>query len=499
MNSFLRALSAAVIPLLLLISSSFIQEHRGPFFFMPSVDPDYVYLFSGVSLINGIAPVHRDHPGATIQALAAAGLKTSFPNTSPDEVNRSILKDPEAQLLKLSRLLLLVCAVLIGVSGYIMSQHFGSVWLGMLYQIIPFLNYTATQYWGRFNPDPAVLAMGMLFLAIAVSKHRRMEWPLGVVFGFMLATKITSFFLVVFPIVFLWKQWRRLAIFAGVAFASLAAWLIPVYGSNSIRELWKWAWNLAIHSQKYGYGNVGLPPISYIGENFFYIIGQNLNMSVPIVLGALVLFKFAQTRDRRLQIGTCLAVAIAQVLAVSKHPSHHYLFPALGVAAYLLLEPVSRWKSRPWFPPVTVISILAGFGLMFYWVAQWPSSEKRLQDLARVNQVIEQNSCRVIYCYGASSIDFAVMFGAGFTQAPVGPLISDMYPNALVYDVNGHQFIGVRGGRKAPTKDELKASGRPICLQCVKSNIALSEADFKNHRELIETSYGDTVYRVELK
>src|SRR3954469_14950236 len=98
----LAAAALAIVPALSLgigaaVAWSAIARWVPPFF-----DPDYHYLLNAMSIAEGHAPHHIDHPGTTLQELGAAVLLVRHALTGTGPLRMDVLRDPEPALTAIS-------------------------------------------------------------------------------------------------------------------------------------------------------------------------------------------------------------------------------------------------------------------------------------------------------------------------------------------------------------------------------------------------------------
>ena len=68
-----------IIPITIVLLGILVGKINSSIFFI-NWDPDYAYLFNGLSIYSGRAPQHIDHPGATLQSLIASSKIDLYPS-----------------------------------------------------------------------------------------------------------------------------------------------------------------------------------------------------------------------------------------------------------------------------------------------------------------------------------------------------------------------------------------------------------------------------------
>src|SRR5690349_12127221 len=94
------------VPLAVLFAMDAFARVRGPFWLARNQDPDYTYFLSGLTIADGGAPGHVDHPGTPVQAVAAAAVRLLHPllGEGPDAIEDA-LAHPEMYMQFLAGLL----------------------------------------------------------------------------------------------------------------------------------------------------------------------------------------------------------------------------------------------------------------------------------------------------------------------------------------------------------------------------------------------------------
>ena len=268
-------LKLLIVPIIfIVIEYSFIKEifplYAGRTF---DADPAYQYLLNGLMLLNAQAPAHTDHPGTTVQVLIATVilakwlLGLSKAAISYDDIFYSVLSEPEASLLTVSLVLILLNAYALFYLGkriYHSTQNFA---LPILSQFAPFLfaiacpsiAYPSTESLLFFS---TTLLLGLL--APIIFKIKGAESitvspiAVGLICGFGLATKLNFAPLLILILLMRFRASLVASITAGIAFLCFIA---PAW--SKIGQLYKWGLSLMTHEGNYGIGpQVGFFTIS---------------------------------------------------------------------------------------------------------------------------------------------------------------------------------------------------------------------------------------------
>ena len=89
-----------ILPVLLALTTVYLNNARGPFWLGPNLDPDYVYLLNACNMAEFKKVGHIDHPGTTVQVLGAIIIRTVhfFHFSTDDDLQTDVLKRPEYYL-----------------------------------------------------------------------------------------------------------------------------------------------------------------------------------------------------------------------------------------------------------------------------------------------------------------------------------------------------------------------------------------------------------------
>ena len=135
----------------MLLLHTLLSRARGPFYLPFHYDPDYAICFSGLNLLNGVAPEHIDHPGTTLQLFAAVFLKLANIGSSNDAAIETVLAHSGAYLQGLNSALMIVVDNLL-LLGVCIWQQTGKMAASLLLQATPFLLSEDFAETVRFRP-----------------------------------------------------------------------------------------------------------------------------------------------------------------------------------------------------------------------------------------------------------------------------------------------------------------------------------------------------------
>lgn len=453
-----RKLLILVLPALVLVASCFLMAEHGPFYVGFNEDPDYVYLFNSLLLVNFQPPAHIDHPGTTVQELGATVIFFRHlmreGGTGSAAITTSVLKNPEAYLSAIQNVIIGFVAGSFALSGWVMAKREGAGF-AVLFQTLCIGIASVVRSFVRVSPEPFLFAAALLAVTVVHLElsgcGRAIPVTLGFVLGFGVATKIT--FVPLCLLIFILRTPARRLI-AGLCFCvSCFLFTLPLMPKYAL--FLDWLAKLAVHKDRYGGGDVGVPPVSRIADSAAQMIGLE-PLIVLLFLELLVLVSFILVRrkartepeDRAFVVGTALlAVQIALTL---KHPGVHYLLPAAIVASWLHAMLLQRLRVRAGVTggraraavAVSVVLSLASLALgLSWWVPLMRDARRGAQDLAAA---VARQNCGVVGCYGASLPMYAMSFGNGLSRSVFAGKLMELYPGQVFYNIWKQHFYTFR-------------------------------------------------------
>jgi len=460
----------AAIPLGLFVASLILTHARGPFYLRNNFDPEYIYLLSSLSILNLHAPAHTDHPGTTLQLLGAVILWLQWLVLHHRQaLNESVLAHPEQYLRGINLVLNLLIGWTLHWSACVVYRLSNSLAAGLLLQATLLIYLQTFLAVTGVSPEPLLIATClalMIPLAPAVlrpeSAEAKANGPAivaGVIVGFGIITKITFIPLAAVILLFPKKsqKWR----FAAAAVVSAVVFLLPV--ATRLPAMSSWFTGLLTHEGLYGTGRVGIPGAHELFANFLLLWRDEPVFFCLLLLYAAMLI-LARDKARTLLLTACLAVG-AETAMVIKHPSTHYLLPAIILTAFVnstLL--VRKAETQRW--GIVVMLALAGIGIarnvgaIRIWTASIRADRHSLAGLVAMEKSLA--GCQIIGSYRSSLELYALSFASDYSAAVHRETLEKLYPHALHYDPFSHRFLNFAYGEKT---DEVKR--QLAARQCV--------------------------------
>jgi hypothetical protein len=135
-----------ITPILFVVSVAQLTKAKGPQWLPYTFEYSYFYLLNSVLLLEGKEPMSVQHPGTTTMAFGATILRTSTLQSNDDLVEHT-LRNPEKQIKKLHRALLIFTAVIVWIAPWATALALRSYIAGLLIQA-PVLFFQTVLYWG---------------------------------------------------------------------------------------------------------------------------------------------------------------------------------------------------------------------------------------------------------------------------------------------------------------------------------------------------------------
>lgn len=348
-----------VSPILLAITSIYLNHARGPYWLRVNLDPDYVYLLNASNLAHFQKVGHIDHPGTTVQALGAITLRVIqfFHFSSKDDLHTDVLKRPEYYLKAINTVMAALNVTMLFVLGFFTYKLTQNIWLSLWLQAAPFFsNVILTAGLSRVTPEPLLFFDSLLLILIMViflhwesqtlpgnrKDYKSFVLMFALVTGFGIATKITFLPMVVIPMLAL-PRLKNKSFYFFAAILSCVIFTLPIIGQYD--KFFRWFSRLLTHEGRYGTGKkIVLSFHKYI-KNLIRLIMENpffsivLTISLVILILAVIIPRIRKLSFPNSTFKLITAVTLSQIfclLMVAKHAGNHYLLPGLCLSGFTL-------------------------------------------------------------------------------------------------------------------------------------------------------------------
>ncbi len=461
-----------LIPFLYLVAGIYFRFLLGNLS-LRSVDPDYVYFISGLSISEGFFKVgHIDHPGTPLQILIAVLFRIIFlfrgSNVSYIE---DVFLHPDLYLSIANLLITVMTTGLLIYAGRKIFETTKSVFYAVLVQTTPFLPVIWYDLIGRITPElmmpfPIIL-LTVLIITIYYTENSvsyKTVILLALISAFGLSIKLTYILLWMIPFLMI-ETWKKRFVFVGLSFILFFIFAIPV--TLQLNVFWGWVKNLFMHSGTYGGGESNIINFASLRTNLKDLYGYEKRFFY-VYFGLIAVFSgyliyFRKKVDKKivlLAIAVILTIA-AQLLMIGKHYAHRYFIPVLMISP-LMIFIIAEMIKKVYPKKITTYIINIGIVGFLFWNVQFnrhwlpikteamgTDMENRMQTW-HVAQSLEKDSYKIIASqnYGCPFIEYALMYSTVWAnhakREEYASILGKLYPttyNFFTFD-NTFRFWG---------------------------------------------------------
>lgn len=520
----LRRLSLAAVPALILILSFLLMKWEGPYSLSSNLDPDYNYLLNGLNVLERHSPGHIDHPGTTLQEISAAVIVTKYiadgGSLRKPEAESAVLADPEPWLRAINHVLGVLLAASVLWAGWTMEQVSGSLGAALVLQLSFFMFTETVIALPRVAPEPLYMAveyalMATLIPALVGRNPAGGRWTpgsmsAGALWGFGLVTKLL--FLPLAALAFLFPGRDRRLRFAAGAAGALMIFSVPIWGK--LPKILDWCVALLTHSERYGNGPTGLPPVAEMIANCTDLFQREpflfgfIGLYVAVLAG--LYFGIRDRADRFLPMAKRLywiglGCMVVQIAAAIKHYYTRYTIPAMILTALLnaclillLSSQALKTAWRALLGGLAAILFLGALirtpGMVQAWVARKEVDQAAAQQLAEKRR--EAGDCVEIGFYSASLPSYSLEFASHYSTSIHGIALERIYSDQMTFNRWGGGFVGFGFESRLDKVKGLLSEGRCVLLQGGAQSGG-QPLDLPGFRlELVATAGPESLYRL---
>ncbi|MEA2205890.1 MAG: hypothetical protein QOE77_2666 [Blastocatellia bacterium] len=462
-NRKFASLLLLLLPALLIVVAFQIRTASGPYWFSENLDPSYAYLLNSLNISNLHRPNHIDHPGTPVQTLGAVIIRILNPTADESSRAREVLKNPDVYLRTINNVFIFIAAFCLLVAGIVVFRVTGQLVSALLLQGAPFLSATMMQGLFGVRPEPLFVSLSIIFsvlILLSLTSHastrtRALSIAFGVLAGLGMAAKINFLPLLLIPLVIL-SSWKWRIIYAVTAGLSFFFFILPILAPSHLMRFFGFAVGISTHTGRYGTGPAGIVnPREFVRNALSLMATDWLFFLIIAASVVLLLAKFGRTRLSGGRYRVLLAVTLAQVVEfvlVAKHPSSHYLMPALGLVGVNLIVIAQLWRETTFSARIRNVALAAiCLVLLLVQVIALREQQAEMRTLAaRQRGAAEkiQNEFRnvpVVDYYSASSPAYALKFGVEYSGNLYVSIMDELYPGSLFYNPWTQQFSNFAG------------------------------------------------------
>ena len=416
-------------------------------------DPAYQYLFAGVDILQGHAPLHNDHPGTPLQTLIAITiaivwffLKTTGFETAG--LYDAVLLHPEFYLAAISTTLLLLSSLASYYFGQAVYRVTQSLSLALSCQLSPIIFASVVPNLIYPSPEALLITISVMLMGVmapVILNHatlnkgisQQVALPTGLLCGLGLATKITFF--PIFGILLLLKYPKQIL---KAFFFALIGWsfgVLPIF--ERLPGMFSWFYRVLTHTGTHGGGSQGLfdlnqfkMSVNWLISHFtlLYIICLFLTLIFLLIVITKLLFSKHIIKKNNISSNSYLInflppfilslIVVAQTIMVAKHPGVTYMIPVLPITLIggvwliyqfnFLKTPsdfLKKLLTKIWF---LVILVISGIAFSQAYTSLTSLHKKGLQSHTEINnQISKYNDPILIGAFNCNFLECAEWFG----------------------------------------------------------------------------------------
>ncbi len=450
-----------IIPLLFVLLGNYFQYITG-LYSLRSIDPEYIYFISGLSVANGELELgHIDNPGTPLQYLLALLFRIIyFLRSHQTNFIEDALTNADMYLSVSNIVIIALVGFFLYYAGLKVYKNTKNIAYALLIQTTPF--YTGIIYGniGRVTPEnilpvPVVL-LTILLVQIAVGKlsssDRKFTIFSSLIMAFGLSIKLTFFPILIIPFIVI-RGWKKKALYSILTPVFFFVFALPA--TLQIKTFWNWVKALFLHSGQYGKGEESVIDFQTIVPNLQKLWNGNAIFFLILLFFIIILAVYSR-RQRELKSKllikislSLIAACILQILLVSKQFEQRYFVNALFLIPALIV--VGFELTKEWHLKIKQVSISLLVTLVFilaFSKTQVPVIRQLSTHLANQQQKrmpayhffqgINANAIKILVpgYYNCPSPEYALRFSygwAGKQKELYQPYLADLFPNTIIF------------------------------------------------------------------
>ena len=535
MSAKIKYLLFLILPSLLFLSAHILKVIQGPYY-LNFYDPGYVYLINALNLaqLSGYGVGHFDHPGTTVQTIAAFALKLyHFTGSGNTDIVRDVLSRPEEYLFFLNKVFVTLSCIALYFLGLFTYRITGNILISLLVQLSPFASTEIFYGLIIVTPDNFLVFISLIFIAsliyylFALINEEKIPVKLiliwGIICGAGIVTKLNFLPVAIIPFLMI-KGIKGKSVFTITLLITFTILFLPAL-SNTENFL-NWIEKLFIHSGRYGNGEANIINESTYFSNIRLIFLKDklyfltyLICAFTLIISFVKKINFSEVMEsidfkRRRKLLFVIFISMNfQILLVAKHYNQYYMIPSFMLCAFVMI--LSSFILVEYFKyfsirqnlnylliPLIVIFILFSSYKIIY--SYYEGEGQRLEAEKIVN-FIEENYQKdfVISGFGSADPECALAFGVMYAGSQ-----SKVY-NKILYDkLNSHIFYNPWINQLYSISDEAEirdgiSRSKKIILQIGSYGSAEQFANLLSsvyskriisYKEVFKNKNGETVY-----
>ncbi len=495
-----------------------LKKINGPFFFR-SVDPEYIFLFSGISLTHLRIDLFIDQPGTPLQLLIAVTARIVHLFRPGKSLLEDAMQNPEFYLQTIHFMILLNVSLFTFLAGYMIYRKTGNLFSGFFLQFSPFIAQPVFSVLERIMPEPLfiplILLLGTYMIADinnklpqkSILKHKFLVY--GTISGLCLSLKFTFVPFIILPF-FLMPKFNEKLKYILSLIVSFYLFTFPLFIKT--KTFYNWIKSLLIHSGRYGSGETNIIDfqsflanikemshfIQYFFITIFFCILVILICRIPAMNKRILNKKYLSA------LTGVVSVMSLGILLIAKHYASHYLIPVLMLTlfAYYLIIQIAKMILFPHTKQaesILYLSIIILFAIS-------PGSFRQYKEHNKIRQVIYAEKSEIVQFLESNHIQSPIIISSdgwnikkelglwfGKVMTPknqfFAPVLNRLYPDFYFYKESWKNFLDWNNTQL--NLDEILEKHEQI-------KIIISKNDDKIRDELIEIFLSREDYKLHL-
>jgi hypothetical protein len=344
-----------IIPLILFVAVKSLKFVNGAYYLW-LFDQPYAFLTNTFNNSINITQGFENRQGATIQVngipagivgLSCANLYYLMTSESDSQAN-DILRRPEEYLSFMNTIFLLLISMLVFVLGIVSFRFSDDLFAALYLQSSLFISSSMYLMLIQVSIEHMLIVVSLLLAIFLQCYYHRGNLnqksftfghlAVSILAGVGIASKL-NFFPLFFVPFFIIKGYKNKLLYFVFTSLTFMIFTLPLLIQNS--AVFKWIFNLFLHSGNYGTGQANVLDPDSFTKNLTLIIHNEMYLITALLI-ALIALVVSSIRSRQLQsdkvlklkrilLGTTVAFVI-HVLVVAKHYSPIYLIPSVAIS-----------------------------------------------------------------------------------------------------------------------------------------------------------------------
>jgi len=428
------------LPLVFFAAEWVLRAHGTPYWLWFNTD-NYLYMLGGLHILDGAPPAAFQHPGITLQMMVALDIWLSGGGT-PGALSDAAFLQSEEIMTAVNTAMLALDAGALWLLGWVAWRRCGALTPALLAQTAPFLSMLTLKFGIEVEPEPlllfAVLVLGAAMIEESAQPRGGALWVMGFAVAFGVASKVTFAPLGLAPLILIGSWPRRWAYLWRTALIFVVL-MLPE--ARNLGPMWAWFSGVAAGSGGYGTGPRTVIDFARYPHDFIKLFFARTIFFLVFFASVAALIWLRRAAGSAGEAGQSipsgkatpagrglLAIAVAQlaqVALVAKHPSGHYVLPALELSGpalaflWLALSAMPRFspgRASPWFGRAfaVVLALILGFQ-SFAFARQDREMRRESAGAKSIDMARDFPSCAHVYYFMASSPSQAWFYNSSYS------------------------------------------------------------------------------------